>query len=111
LALEHHFNQIGLTFKRSHTGNLLLCNIIGGKPSTTKLFEDYIRVGSGSLSDTQKTNIIEFVMENKAGEASVVKSQLNDGNYILYGSSFQGSKRPVEESIEAIGEMIQDGEI
>ena len=77
-AMEEDFNSIGLTIQTTSNKRMTLCKLIGGKPVTNKIIDDFIFVGSldtstNELSDRATSKICDFVRAN-AGQPNKIEN-------------------------------------
>ena len=89
--LEEDFNDIGLTIQTNRE-KLFLCKIKDGKPACESVFEDHIPVcaATADLSRQVKQKIYDFIMENYVSQSMTVERKTHEGNFGLYGGSFNG---------------------
>lgn len=109
LQMEDEFNAVGMSVQLTNSDKVLLCKINDGRPTASKIFEDYVPVGllTCELSNRAIDRIIGFLIENYS-ERSEIAGSKNTGNFGLYGSSFHDNVTAASRLINAIAEWIDE---
>jgi len=78
--LEEDFNRLGMTIAQTNNKRVILCAIgENNKPKNTKIFEDYMFVGSATNPDIEISNrvaecLVQFIKKTASGPKKLSKS-------------------------------------
>lgn len=102
-ALEESFNKSGLTIQTTSRNRMILCKLVGGKPISENIIDDYIFVGSldemsRELTDRTVEKICDFVRTN-AGKSDKVKN---------IGKVWRNGLRMYESTIKIMNEDVEE---
>lgn len=81
--MEEDFNKLGMTIAQSNNQRVMLCSIDeDNRPKNTKIFEDYMFIGSSAKPDTELTArlaecIVQFIKKAAGAPKSISKDKKN----------------------------------
>lgn len=97
--MEEEFNKLGMTIAQANNKKVMLCSIgDDNKPKNTKIFEDYIFIGSVSNPDAELSNrFVECLTQFVKKAAKAPKFIENKEKYWLEGLAPYGEVLAIEQ--------------
>jgi len=93
-TMEEEFNKIGLTIVPTASHKVILCKIKDNKPSATKIFEDFMFIGSHKNPDNElSSRLVECIsnfISKAAGTPTIIEKSKKTWlqSLAMYGEAF-----------------------